>query len=304
MRTPLHRIVLIWSILGVSALAAAQGTDPSDRRAVKLLFDSWKLPVPPRKLIGNIYYVGAAGVSSYLITTPQGHILIDTAFEDTVPQTQKGIEELGFKVTDIKFILSSHAHNDHVGGHALMKKLSGAKVVASELDAHVMETGGDDDFSPFVKDMMHYTPLKADQIIADGDKVELGGVTLTAHLTPGHTKGATTWTMKVRDGEKSYDVVFFSSTSISRGTRLLGNREYPNIVKDFEATFETLKKLPCDVWFAPHGGQFAMTDKFNRLDKPGEPNPFIDPDGWKRMIAGTEKAFRDQLATEGMNVAP
>lgn len=290
--------------VSVGSSALAQGTDPTDRRVVKLLFDSWKLPTPARTLIGNIHYVGSAGVSVFLITTPQGHILIDTGFEENVAMAQKGIEQLGFKGTDVKYILSSHAHNDHTGGHASMKKLTGAAVVSSAADARILETGGEDDFSPFIKDMMRYTPLKPDRIITDGEQVKLGDVTLTTHLTPGHTKGATTWTMQVRDGEKMLNVVFFSSTSISRGTKLVGNKDYPKITEDFEMTYEKLKKLPCDVWFAPHGGAFAMTNKFAQLDRAATPNPFIDPDGWKRNLATQERTFREQLAAERAAATP
>lgn len=291
-------------ILTLPAITLAQGTDPTDARAVKLLFDSWKLPIAPRTLIGNIHYVGSAGVSVFLITTPQGHFLIDTGFEENVIMAQKGIKQLGFKVSDIKYILSSHTHNDHTGGHASMKKLTGAAVVSSAEDARILESGGMEDFSPFIKEMMRYTPIKPDRIVADGDQVKLGDVTMTAHLTPGHTKGATTWTMQVKDGDKLLNVVFFSSTSISRGTKLVGNKDYPRITEDFEATYEKLKELPCDVWFAPHGGAFAMTNKFAQQDRTPSPNPFIDPDGWKRNLASQERTFREQLATERAAAKP
>lgn len=273
--------------------------NPKDRRAVQLLFRSWNLPVPPRRLIGNLYYVGASGVSSFLVTTPQGHILIDTGFDETVPLIERGITRLGFRAQDVKFILSSHAHADHTGGHARMKQLTGATIVASAADAHVMETGGADDFSPFPKDLMRYAPVKADRIVTDGDAVTLGGVTLTAHLTPGHTKGATTWTMHVTDEDgKRLDVVFFSSVTIVEGTRLVGNDAYPTIVDDYRATFRTLKGLPCDVFLAPHGGQFAMADKFARLDRGERPNPLIDPDGFRKTVADAEAAFLNQLGRE------
>jgi metallo-beta-lactamase class B len=269
--------------------------------ASKRLFDSWKEPVPPRRLIGNIYYVGASGVSSFLITTPEGHFLIDTGFEDTVPIIQRGVAELGFKLSDIKFILSSHAHSDHVAGHAAMKKLTRAKIVASAADARVLKSGGADDFSPFPPELMRYQPQKTDRIVRDRETVTLGGVTLTAHLTPGHTKGATTWTMNVTETGKTYLVGFFSSVSLVESTPLLHNRAYPEIVADYERTFTRLKSLPCEVWFAPHAGQFAMPEKFARLDAPDaseKPNPFIDPEGWRARIAAGETHFREQLAAE------
>ena len=271
---------------------------PMDRSAAKSMFDAWKAPVPPRHLIGNIYYVGAIGVSSYLITTPAGHILIDTGFEETVPLIQHSVEQLGFKLSDIRIMLSSHAHIDHTGGHALMKKLTRAQVMASAEDARILASGGADDFIPFPKDMIIYPPVAVDHIVNDGAEVTLGGVTLTAHLTPGHTRGATTWTMDVAADGQSYHVVFFSSASISPGTSLLLAPPYPELVQDFENTFARLKQLPCDIFFAPHGGQFAMAEKFAQLERNPQPNPFIDPAGWRSLIDNAEKAFRGQLAAE------
>ena len=271
---------------------------PPDRAAVKRMFDPWRPATPPRHLIANINYVGAIGVSSFLITTPEGHILIDTGFEDTVPIIQRGVEQLGFKLTDIKFILSSHAHIDHVAGHALMKKLTGAKVVASAGDARALESGGDDDYIQWPKDSVTYTPVKVDRILADGEQVTLGGTTLTAHLTPGHTRGATTWTMDVTDGGQVRHVVFFSSATINAGTRLLNNPLFPDFVEQFEKTFATLKALPCDIFFAPHGDQFGMSAKFAKLDHGAKENPLIDPAGWKRLISSAERTYRAQLSLE------
>lgn len=272
---------------------------PPDAAAVKRMFDPWKAPVPPRHLLANIHYVGAIGVSSYLITTTAGHILIDTGFEETVPLIQKSVQQLGFKLADIKIILSSHAHIDHVGGHAQMKRLTGALVYASADDAKTLESGGADDFIPLPRETILYPPVKVDHIVRDGERVSLGGVTLMANLTPGHTKGATTWTMEVSENGQVYPVVFFSSASINAGTRLTGPAAaYPRIVEDFTATFAKLKALPCEVFFAPHGGQFAMAEKFERLDRPAQPNPFIDPSGWRRLLTQAENGFLQQLERE------
>ena len=297
---------LLFVLCSVAAFGGARAAEPSSLRLppspsavwVKRLFDSWRAPVPPKHLVGNIYYVGAIGVSSFLITTPEGHILLDTGFDDTVPIIQHSVEQIGFHVADIKLIISSHAHIDHVGGHALMKKLTGAQVVASAADARTLASGGADDFLQWPKDTILFAPVQADRIVADGERVTLGGVTLTAHLTPGHTRGATTWTMDVTDGSVIRHVVFFSSASINAGTRLLNNPLYPDFVRDFETTFATLRALPCDIFFAPHGGQFAMAEKFARLERGEKENPFVDPEGWNKLVAGAEKAFRDQLAAE------
>ncbi len=296
------RHVLAWAALVASAMAADSPQRPLPAAPssawVKRLFDGWRAPVPPRHLVGNIYYVGAIGVSSYLITTSDGHILIDTGFEDTVPIIQHSVEQLGFRLADVKIILSSHAHIDHVGGHAQMKKLTGAQIAESAADGRTLESGGADDYIQWPKDTILYTPVKVDRIVADGEQVTLGGVTLTAHLTPGHTRGATTWTMEVAEGGVTRHVVFFSSASINPGTHLLNNPLYPEFVRDFEATIEKLKALPCDIFFAPHGGQFAMAEKFARLERGEKENPFVDPAGWKKLVTEAERALRDQLAVE------
>lgn len=254
--------------------------------------------MPPRRLVDSVHYVGAIGVSSYLITTPEGHILLDTGFADTVSIIQRGVEQLGFKLTDIKIIISSHAHIDHAGGHALMKKLTGAQVLASAGDARVLESGGADDFIPFPRDTILYAPVKVDRIIQDRERVTLGGVTLTANLTPGHTRGATTWTMEAREAGRVYHLVFFSSASINSGTRLLRKASYPGIAADLEGTFARLKTMPCDIFLAPHGGQFAMADKFARLDRGEGVSALVDPAGWRELIAAAEQAFRHQLGLE------
>ena len=282
-----------------AASAAPAGLLISQNKvAAAALFESWKSPVTPFRVVGNIYYVGLSGVSSWLITMPEGHILIDTGFADSVPQIARNVEQLGFHVRDIKWILSSHAHVDHVGGHAAMKRLSGARIAASAADAHVLETGGSDDFSPFPKELLAYTPVKADRIVKDRDEVSLGGVTLTAHLTPGHTKGATTWTMAVKHGERNHQVVFFSSVSVVAPTRLVNNRDYPNIVDDYKATFKKLKVLPCDIFLAPHGDQFGLVQKAQQLKQSVNPNPFVDPTGWRRLIGNAESGFMRQLELE------
>jgi metallo-beta-lactamase class B len=282
-----------------SGLAAtAPLAAPPTRDWVQRLFDGLKAPVPPRRLVANIYYVGVSGVSSFLITTPEGHILIDTGFADTAPLTERSVEELGFKLSDIKILLSSHAHIDHTGGHALMKKLTGARIYASAADARVLASGGVDDFITFPPDTIVYEPVKVDHEVAEGEDVTLGGVTLTAHLTPGHTRGATTWSMTVNDHGRTLHVVFFSSLTINPGVRLLHNPKYPEIVQDYETAFARLKSLPCDIFFAPHGYQFGMTEKFAQMDKGGGIGPLIDPRGWAALIANNEAAFRHQLEAE------
>jgi metallo-beta-lactamase class B len=303
MRVPrsLSRLSFVAGLVALGLSARAAGLpEPLDVAAVNRMFNAWKAPVPPRHLVGNIYYVGAIGVSSYLITTAEGHILLDTGFADTVPIILHGVEQLGFKPADIKFILSSHAHIDHVGGHALLHQaVPDAQVVASAGDARVLESGGADDFIPFPRETIRYEPVKVDRIVADGDTITLGGVVLTAHLTPGHTRGATTWTMQVAEtGMRPWNVVFFSSASINAGTRLRHNPLYPEIADDLAASIARLRRLPCDIFFAPHGGQFAMADKFARLDRGEGAAALVDPVGWQKLLDGVEQAYRAQLALE------
>jgi metallo-beta-lactamase class B len=302
MKQSLVLLLGLIAMAGASCFAQARRAAPlpvsQDKEAAERMFESWKPPMTPFKVVGNVYYVGLSGVCSWLITTPEGDILIDTTFEECVPSICTNIEKLGFHVGDIKLILSSHAHVDHVGGHAEMKRRTGAKVVASAADARVMETGGADDFSPFPKEMLAYKPVKADRIVSDGDLVTLGGVTLTAHLTPGHTRGATTWTMPVLDGGRTNQVVFFSSMSLVEPTRLLNNPAYPNIVEDYRETFKKLKALRCDVFLAPHGDQFGLPQKVQRMKQHPEVNPFFDTNSLPRLITRTENALDRQLAAE------
>jgi metallo-beta-lactamase class B len=280
--------------VGATMASAADGTN------WKRVFESWKAPCDPFRIAGNVYYVGASGVSAFLITTPEGHVLIDTGFEETVGVIRTNMTRLGFKFEDVKLLLASHAHVDHVGGHALMKELTGVKIVMSEADAALLASGGTNDIGPMSSDpMAAYRPARADRIVRDGDIVSLGGVTLTCHLTPGHTRGATTWTMPVEEDGRRLNVVFFSSLRLLDGTRLCGNPKYPTLVEDYRATFVKLRALPCDIFLAPHGGMFGMADKAVRAAKGERPNPFIDRESLLKAVSAAEKAVNEQLGREG-----
>jgi metallo-beta-lactamase class B len=258
--------------------------------------EEWNRPAEPFRIMGNLYYVGPAGVSSFLITSPQGHILLDTGLEETVPLIRASVEKLGFKVQDIKIIASSHAHFDHVGGLADMKALTGAQVVASEKDGAIIARGGKDD--PALGDSGTFKPAKVDRILRDGDEITVGTAKLTAHLTPGHTPGCTTWTMKVDDGGTPRDVVFHCSTTILPGVSLLKNEKYPEIAKDYERTFEVLRSLPCDVFLGNHGVFFGLEEKSKRLRAGESPNPFIDPKGYRGFVERAQQGFLRQLEEE------
>ena len=253
---------------------------------------AWNRPVEPFRIIGNVYYVGATEVSSFLITTPEGHILLDSGFAETVPLIQANLKKLGFKIEDVKILINSHAHYDHAGGLADLKELTGAKLMTSEADAALLANGGKGDFR--WGDDLSYKPVKADRLLRDNDKVELGGVTLTARLTPGHTKGSTTWTMKVKEAGKQLDVIFAGSTS-APGYKLIDNPNYPGIAADYAYTFRLLKSLHCDVFLGPHGSFFSLLDKAARLKQGEKNNPFIDPKGYRKFLEESEKDFLEQL---------
>jgi metallo-beta-lactamase class B len=254
----------------------------------------WVEPFPPHRIMGNIYYVGSKDLAAFLITTPQGHILINSNLTTSVPQIKKSVEQLGFRFSDIKILLISHAHIDHCAGSALIKQLTGAKYMVMDADVPEIEDGGKSDFQYSKSKDMLYPPAKVDRVLHDGDEVRLGDVVLTAHLTAGHTKGCTTWTLKVSDQGKTYNVVIVGSPNVNPGYKLVNNAQYPQIAKDYEHTFRALKSLPCDIFLGAHGGYYEMTEKFARLKNSGT-NPFIDPEGYKRYVADREQAFYAEL---------
>jgi metallo-beta-lactamase class B len=253
---------------------------------------NWTTPFPPHHVIGNVYYVGSQGLASYLITTSQGNILINSSLESSVPMIRESIEKLGFHFSDTKILLISHAHWDHCAGSALVKGLTGAKYYVMDGDVDVVESGGKTDFQ-YGSDN-NYKPTKVDRVLHDGDEVKLGGTILVAHLTPGHTKGTTTWTMKVDDGGKMRDVVIVGSPNVNPGYKLVNNALYPQIAKDYQRMFAVLKALPCDVFLGAHGDYYGLEAKYPRLGK-GSENPFIDPEGYKSYITEREHAFREEL---------
>jgi metallo-beta-lactamase class B len=275
-----------------------QGARDFAKSQIEKTLRAMNRPFEPFRLIVNIAYVGASDISSFLITTPEGHILLDTGFASTVPMIRDNVRRLGYRFEDIKILLNSHAHLDHAGGHALMKNLTGAQIVMSEADAALLARGGRGDFPPLGDDVLAYQSAKADRIVRDGDQVSLGGVTLTAHLTPGHTKGCTTWTMVVEEGGNRYDVVFFGSTTILPGVRLVNNAQYPGIAEDLARSFRALESLHCDVFLAPHGSMFGLRDKARRLASGVKPNPFIDPAGYRAYLARSKEGYLRQLERE------
>src|ERR1700693_6156919 len=249
----------------------------------------WHREFPAFKIAGNLYYVGTADLAVYLINTPQGNILINTDFKQDVPAIKKSIQQLGFKYTDTKILLISHAHGDHDEATALVAKETGAKLMVMDADAPAEESTAPGRPGAHV-----------DRVLHDGDTVELGGSRLVAHLTPGHTKGCTTWTMRVRDGVRTLNAVIVGSPNVNPGYILVGNKNYPEIADDYVKTFVALRNLPCDLFLGAHGAYFGMTAKYDRM-KIGAANPFIDPEGYKAYIAEREGTFRKEWDRQKRN---
>jgi metallo-beta-lactamase class B len=262
---------------------------------------SWNQPVAPFRIIGNVYYVGANEITSYLIATDRGLILIDGGFVETAPQIRDNIARLGFQLHDVKVILNSHAHYDHAGGLAQLKDWTGARLLASAGDAPLLAAGGRAD--PSFGDKLPFPPVRVDSLLRDREAVTLGNATLVAHLTPGHTRGCTTWTMQAAEGGKRYDVVFVCSTTVLPGYRLLDHPTYPGIAEDYARTFATLAALPCDVFLASHASFFGGVEKTRRLREHAQPNPFVDPRGYRTYVAAAAAAYRGRLAAERATLA-
>jgi metallo-beta-lactamase class B len=281
--TILSRIMIV--VLAIAGCAFAQA--PPD----------WTEPFPPFRIAGNLYYVGSKGLANYLVTTPQGNILINSDLEANVPMIKSSIETLGFKFSDTKILLISHAHWDHDAGSAAIKEMTGAIYMVMDADVPVVESGGKSDFQYGSTTASRYQPTKVDRVLHDGDEVRLGGTVLVAHLTPGHTKGCTTWAMKVSEGGKTYNVVIIGSPNVNAGYKLVNNAAYPQIAEDYERTWRVLKSLRCDIFLGAHGNYFGLEAKYARL-KEGGANPFVDPDGYKKYVAQKEQDFRTELAKQ------
>ncbi|HXA65035.1 MAG TPA: subclass B3 metallo-beta-lactamase [Bryobacteraceae bacterium] len=250
---------------------------------------------PPFRILGNLYYVGDDDLASYLIVTPQGSILINTGYEFSVPDIRSRMKTLGFRFTDIKILLVTHAHSDHAAGMATMKKLTGAKMLAMEREAPLLESGGKTDY--LFGSNGWFTPVKVDRTFRDGDKIELGGTELSAHLTPGHTKGSTSYTFDITEGGRTYHVLIANLGTINPGTVLVHNPDYPDIAGDYAQTFRILRALPCDIFLTSHASQFGLFSKY----RPGmsyDPDRFLDHGIYLRVIDRQENAFLEQLEEE------
>jgi metallo-beta-lactamase class B len=251
-------------------------------------------PFLPHRMIGNVYYVGSRGLASYLTTTSAGHILINGNLKTSVPLIRESVEKLGFRFNDVKILLISHAHFDHDGGSAEIKKLTGAKYMVMDGDVSVVELGGKSDFQYGDDAALRYPPTKVDRVLHDGDEVRLGDIVLTADKTAGHTRGCTTWSLRVGDAGKTYNVVIVGSPNVNPGYKLVNNERYPEIADDYARGFRVLKPLPSDIFLGAHGSYYEMEAKYARLNA-GGPNPYIDSEGYRNYVADRERTFLCEL---------
>ena len=281
------RLLLVGALLasGSSCLAGSQRLRPED------FLPDMNQPVPPARIIGNIYYVGTNGVSSFLIVTPSGHILLDSGFNQSVPLIRDSITKVGYRFEDIRILLSTHAHFDHVAGHSLIQQQTGAEIIASRRDAELIARGGDELWEG-------WHGSRVARVVGDNDVVRLADVELKAHLTPGHTEGCTTWTMDTTEESRRYQVVFVGGYGINPGVRLVGNSAYPHIAEDYARTFRVLKELKPDVFLAQHPDIFGFDEKLRRQRAGAIGNPFVDPEGYRKAVQEGEDAYLDQLRRE------
>lgn len=288
-RLPLFFVVIL-GLLGFAPRSLAQHPE-------------WTTPIAPFRIADNLYYVGSKDLASYLVVTPAGDILINSNLESSPPQIRKSVEQLGFHWNDVTILLISHAHWDHDAGSAAILRETHAKYMVMDGDVPVVESGGAKDFAYGSEN--HYPAAHVDRVLHDGDTVSLGGVTLTAHKTPGHTRGCTTWTMRAHlPGEPAgelRDVVIVGSWNVNPGFRLVASHgkpaSYPGIEQDYRHTFALLELLPCDVFLGAHGSYFGMLGKLQRMPKEGA-EVWVDPQGYKAAVAERKAAFEAKLRNQ------
>ena len=282
----LQRALLALTLLITASLPACAQSHPD-----------WTTPLPPFRIAPNLYYVGSRDLASYLITTPAGDILLNSNLASSPPQIRHSVEQLGLHFSDIKILLISHAHSDHASGSAAIIKQTGAKYMVMDADVSSIETGGRTDFAHFKP----FPPAHVDRTLHNGSTVQLGGITLTAHRTPGHTPGCTTWTMQVIEAGKPLNVVIVCSVTALDEYRLIATpnhpASYPGIAPDFAHTFNVLQALPCDIFLSSHGQYFDLLNKYARSKTEG-PSVWIDPTGYKRAIAQSRADFEADLARQ------
>ena len=277
-------------LLVIASIASAAPLTPLDDSAKAM-----NAPIAPFQISDEVYFVGTADMGIYLIKTNAGDILMDGGFEETVPQILTNLKTIDVAPKDIRILLNSHAHYDHAGGLAALKQITGAKLIVSRASAVELMRGGHDD--PNFGSKYLFPPVKADRTVDDGGVVTLGNVVLTAHLTPGHTKGCTTWTMPAHIAGKTYAALFLCGVT-APGYKLVGNAAYPNIVADYEHSFVVLKKLPCELFLGAHANYYDMVAKRAEMLKTGSPMAFVDPVGCRKYLESAEIAVHKAVAEQ------
>lgn len=290
---------LVLPLLGVLLIGTAGSSqdDPalflqSARKQLK-----WDVPAEPAKIVGPIHFVGTQGLGAFLITGREGHVLLYTGMPGSGELIEKSISKLGFKPKDVKIILTGHAHVDHVGGHAWLKKATGAKIAMLREETELFESGGKLDFHYGEQKDFAFDSAKVDSTFRDEDEIKLGDVTILARHTPGHTKGSTTYVTKVNDGVKSYTVVFPDGTSVNPGYRLVNRPSYKGIADDYRRTFRILEGLKPDIWLAPHNDVYGLDAKLTKAAKTG-PAAWVDPEGYRKFVAAKKAMFEAALEKE------
>lgn len=262
----------------------------------------WNEPTEPTKIVGPIYFVGTKGLSAYLITTPEGHILLNTGMPGSGPMIEASIRKLGFKAQDVKILLANHAHVDHVGGHAYMKQVSGGRVAMIEAEVPLLESGAKTDFRYGNDPEFAFDPVKVEQVFHDGDTIKFGDVEIKALLTAGHTKGSTTFTTTVVDGGKRYTAVFPNGASINPGYRIVRDPSYPGIADDYRRTLGVFEAQKPDIWLMPHNEAYDFERKRARAAKEGVA-AWVDPEGYRKWAVGQRARF-DAVVKQETGVAP
>jgi metallo-beta-lactamase class B len=247
-------------------------------------------PAEPFRIADNLYYVGTSDIAVYLFTGPEGMVLLDGGYPQSAPLVLASITRLGFDPRRIRILITRQAHFDHVGGLAALRQSTGARLYASAPDAKLLEQGGMGDFA--FGDRLTFPAVKVDHVLRDGELVQLGPIRLTAHLTPGHTKGCTSWTFNATDAGRILPALFVCGAT-APGYRLVGNRSYPRILDDFQRSFATWRKLDCQLFLGAHGVYFGLEAKRAAM-RPGGPNPFVDPEGCRNFLDKAARAIRDQ----------
>ena len=255
----------------------------------------WEEPDEPARIVGPIYFVGTKGLGVFLFATDEGHILMNTGMPSSGPMIVESIRKLGFRPEDIKIMINGHAHIDHAGAFAYLKQLTGAQLAVMKDDVAAMESGDANDFK-YANDFV-YPGVKVDRVLRDGDTVKLGDVLLTAYHTPGHTRGATTWIANLVVDRKAYVVAFPDGAGFNPGYRLANNPSYPGIAEDYRRTHHMLEMLKPDIWLAQHNEYFDLAGKRERAATQGV-SAWVDPEGYRRFIAGKKRAFEDEVDDE------